>query len=366
MRRTGLTQRSESRYSAVLDACSLRVDLGIFPAGDETEIGEKGITLSGGQKARVALARAAYSRAAIVLLDDPLSAVDNSTGRHLYTQLIKGPLFLNRTVILATHHLSLVLPGAEYLVKMSSGDIVHAGLVSHLDDELVASDLLDEKASLDAEEPVVEATVVESVVGTRSATPVAAVAGAIEVVAAPKKQTGDGKLIEEEARATGRVKLSVYNTYLSAAGWDAWVRRSSVRDSLTRQILIFALILIGRVARVGDRVWFKLWGESYRSQALQLFPSLRHSLAFQTTSELFLASNTTSGMGGFFDSFPSATDDVNFYLYGYAAICVANILIAVLGILAGYYGSFRAARILFRRTLTTISKVRSSALVCAS
>lgn len=66
----------ENRYRATLTACALDKDLLIFEDGDLTEIGEKGITLSGGQKARVALARAVYSRAKIVLMDDILSAVD--------------------------------------------------------------------------------------------------------------------------------------------------------------------------------------------------------------------------------------------------------------------------------------------------
>ena len=63
-------------YDAVLDACAIRQDLGVLVDGDETEIGEKGVTLSGGQRARISLARAVYSRADIILFDDPLSAVE--------------------------------------------------------------------------------------------------------------------------------------------------------------------------------------------------------------------------------------------------------------------------------------------------
>lgn len=62
----------EARYNLVLDVCCLLPDLAILPAGDRTEIGERGINLSGGQKARVSLARAVYQRADIYLLDDPL------------------------------------------------------------------------------------------------------------------------------------------------------------------------------------------------------------------------------------------------------------------------------------------------------
>ena len=66
----------ERRYEKVIDACALRPDLEMLPAGDQTEIGEKGINLSGGQKQRVSLARAVYSGADVIFMDDPLSAVD--------------------------------------------------------------------------------------------------------------------------------------------------------------------------------------------------------------------------------------------------------------------------------------------------
>ena len=69
------TPYDEERYEAVLESCALKPDLAIFEDGDLTEIGTRGISLSGGQKARVALARAAYARSRCVLLDDPLSAV---------------------------------------------------------------------------------------------------------------------------------------------------------------------------------------------------------------------------------------------------------------------------------------------------
>ncbi|KAJ2720120.1 hypothetical protein GGI07_004797 [Coemansia sp. Benny D115] len=80
----------EAFYNRVIDACALRADLDVLAAGDMTEIGEKGINLSGGQKARVSLARAVYSRADVYILDDPLSAVDAHVGRHLFEHIL-GP-----------------------------------------------------------------------------------------------------------------------------------------------------------------------------------------------------------------------------------------------------------------------------------
>ena len=74
----------EDWYNQVIEACSLKHDLEILPSGDTTEIGEKGINLSGGQKHRIAMARIVYSKVDVCLLDDPLSAVDAHVGKHLF------------------------------------------------------------------------------------------------------------------------------------------------------------------------------------------------------------------------------------------------------------------------------------------
>ena len=74
----------EDWYNQVIEACSLKHDLEILPSGDATEIGEKGINLSGGQKHRIAMARIVYSKVDVCLLDDPLSAVDAHVGKHLF------------------------------------------------------------------------------------------------------------------------------------------------------------------------------------------------------------------------------------------------------------------------------------------
>jgi ABC-type multidrug transport system fused ATPase/permease subunit len=80
---------SKEFYTQVLDGCALQDDLAMFPEGDRMEIGEKGINLSGGQKARIGLARAIYQRGDLYLLDDPFSAVDSHVCQRIFDKVIK-------------------------------------------------------------------------------------------------------------------------------------------------------------------------------------------------------------------------------------------------------------------------------------
>lgn len=104
-------------YNKILYSCALLPDLEILPHGDETEVGEKGINLSGGQKARISLARAAYQDYDVYLLDDPLSAVDAHVGRHIFEKVM-GPngLLKNKTRILVTHGLTYTKLADEIIV----------------------------------------------------------------------------------------------------------------------------------------------------------------------------------------------------------------------------------------------------------
>jgi ABC-type transport system involved in cytochrome bd biosynthesis fused ATPase/permease subunit len=88
-------------YDEVIKACALVTDFNILPAGDRTEIGEKGTNLSGGQKQRVSLARAVYNDADVYLLDDPLSAVDAHVGKHIFDNVV-GPNGILKNKVLIT------------------------------------------------------------------------------------------------------------------------------------------------------------------------------------------------------------------------------------------------------------------------
>eukprot|EP00958_Prasinococcus_capsulatus_P002937 scaffold260_cov328-Prasinococcus_capsulatus_cf.AAC.14 len=118
------------RYGEVLRICCLEPDLSILPGGDQTEIGEKGpyapaarvptsvlprVNLSGGQKQRVSMARAAYWDADVVVMDDPLSAVDSHVGQTLFEECITGPMMRHKTRILMTNALQY-LPQADHII----------------------------------------------------------------------------------------------------------------------------------------------------------------------------------------------------------------------------------------------------------
>lgn len=112
---------NENRYNKVVEACCLVDDFKAFPDGDMTEIGERGVNLSGGQKARISLARAVYSDADIYLLDDPLSAVDAKVAKSLFKNVIRG-ILREKTVLLATHQVHFAKE-AEKIVILENGKI---------------------------------------------------------------------------------------------------------------------------------------------------------------------------------------------------------------------------------------------------
>ncbi|PYH96650.1 putative multidrug resistance protein [Aspergillus ellipticus CBS 707.79] len=114
---------NQVRYLKVLEACALTRDLELFEHNDLTDVGPNGVNLSEGQKVRVSLARALYSRAGILILDDIFSAVDVHTAHHLFTHALVGDLARGRTRILATHHVELCLPMAACHVQLAQGKV---------------------------------------------------------------------------------------------------------------------------------------------------------------------------------------------------------------------------------------------------
>jgi ATP-binding cassette subfamily C (CFTR/MRP) protein 1 len=198
-------------YDEVVDACALRADLDMLPAGDKTEIGERGITVSGGQKQRMNIARAIYFNADIILMDDPLSAVDAHVGRHIMDNAICG-LLKNKCRILATHQLH-VLDRCDRIIWVEEGRVqavdTFEALMSQNEgfQQLMKSTKKEEEHEdeEDAEEVVAEVT-----------------DGKKEARKTAKRQKKAVALMQVEDRATKSVSWGVWIAYIKAGG-GIWV-----------------------------------------------------------------------------------------------------------------------------------------------
>ncbi|XP_047426931.1 multidrug resistance-associated protein 1 [Mugil cephalus] len=219
-------------YRRVVEACALEPDLEILPAGEETEIGEKGVNLSGGQKQRVSLARAVYCDRAVYLLDDPLSAVDAHVGKHIFDQVI-GPqgLLKDKTRVLVTHGLSY-LPQTDLILVMMEGEITEVGSYQ----ELMATEgafAEFQRTYASVEQTDDDESVPNSVTKGKENGSVTALAGSpvnsstskssltIKDEKEPDKKAKNpevGKLTEADKASTGQVKLAVFWAYMKAIG----------------------------------------------------------------------------------------------------------------------------------------------------
>lgn len=138
----------EQRYNKVVEVCALERDFRLLPQGDATIVGERGSSLSGGQRARVNLARAIYKQSDIYLLDDPLSAVDTHVGKHIFEKCIKEFL-ADKICVLVTHQLQY-LKEEQHVVRLNDGRVVAEGPFKTLD--RYNTDISQEAEMVDAEE----------------------------------------------------------------------------------------------------------------------------------------------------------------------------------------------------------------------
>ncbi|RPD81341.1 multidrug resistance-associated ABC transporter [Lentinus tigrinus ALCF2SS1-7] len=215
------TPYDEERYNKVIYQCALKRDLSLFDAGDNTEVGEKGLTLSGGQKARITLARAVYSNAQILLLDDVLAALDVHTARWIVDKCFKGDLLRGRTVILVTHNVAMASPIADFVVSLGTDGRVQT--------QEESEEIKKAEAEVDAVEPDDED--------------------------APKK--GDGKLIVAEEISEGHVSWQALRLYLSSMGGGY---------ALLFWFAVVMFLAMCELLGVVETWWLGYWAQQYEDK----------------------------------------------------------------------------------------------------
>eukprot|EP01006_Ploeotia_vitrea_P048390 TRINITY_DN67229_c1_g2_i1.p1 TRINITY_DN67229_c1_g2~~TRINITY_DN67229_c1_g2_i1.p1 ORF type:complete len:1390 (+),score=148.98 TRINITY_DN67229_c1_g2_i1:25-4170(+) len=223
----------ESRYRECLDVTGLTPDLALLPAGDGTEIGERGINLSGGQKARVALARAVYMDADIYLMDSPLSAVDAHVGKHLFEECIVGAL-AGKTRVLVTHALQF-LPSSDSIIVMDRGRCVRQCSYEELTKVPEYEAVLAEHGTAEADKKALE----ESKEQDDPLSP----SKPKEPAAAPTKDKPKndkaGTLVQTEAKSEGGLNWAVYRKYLHS--FKYWILCTSLLATVGAEVLRFFL-----------------------------------------------------------------------------------------------------------------------------
>ncbi|RAL15778.1 ABC bile acid transporter [Aspergillus homomorphus CBS 101889] len=199
---------SHARYQRVLSACALVQDLNLLDDRDFTEIGPSGVNLSGGQKVRVGLARALYSRAGILLMDDIFSAVDVHTARHLFKHAITGKLGEGRTRILVTHNVDLCISKADYLAELENGTVKHACSLVRSHTEASHSSSPQERLSMDEQddEKLDDKTHYQG--NSENST---------------DNSNSPKAFVDDESRAEGALQWWLFQRYIqTSGGWSSW------------------------------------------------------------------------------------------------------------------------------------------------
>ena len=142
----------EEKYNKVVQICQLEPDFELLKEGDFTIISDKGDNLSGGQKTRITIARAAYTDADIYLFDDPFSSLDAYVGKKIFEKTIKEYL-KGKTILVITHFLQYI-PKMDYVIKMNEGEIVYYGNVQDTEKQNFYKDFVSSNQSENFEKTV--------------------------------------------------------------------------------------------------------------------------------------------------------------------------------------------------------------------
>ncbi|KAG7661623.1 uncharacterized protein J8A68_004892 [[Candida] subhashii] len=238
-------------YESVVHACSLQIDLDNLPGGDFTEVGERGITLSGGQKARIHLARAVYANKDIVLMDDILSAVDARVGKHILNNCLLG-LLKDKTRILATHQLALIGQADKIVVVDKDGSIDSGTMTELLQRNETFSKLMEySKLEQDKEEFDSDSS------DTNEKSSLVKVHETIDSEEEEcekynvNKSVAKGKIIEDEERAINHITLDIYHNY---------IQQGSGKLGVVGFLAVFVLLIsLYTFCSIFTNTWLSFW-----------------------------------------------------------------------------------------------------------
>ncbi|KAB0798126.1 hypothetical protein PPYR_09119 [Photinus pyralis] len=256
-----------TKYKSIVDVCALKRDFELLQNGDRTLVGERGVSLSGGQRARINLARSVYREADIYLFDDPLSAVDAHVGKHLFEQCIVKYL-KDKTRILVTHQLQF-LKHADTIVIMSNGQIEKVGTY----DELINHEL----AHLQFETPE-EPEKIDSPLST-------------SLVRHLRRESTVDEDEENEPQETqelvekGAISSSLYMAYIREGG------------PIVLLLFFLFLLIIAQVACNGSDIWLTNWTNAEEHRNISDDDNFDKSNGFNFTispSDLFAILNKTN------------------------------------------------------------------------
>ncbi|KII94420.1 hypothetical protein PLICRDRAFT_36691 [Plicaturopsis crispa FD-325 SS-3] len=281
----------EARYKKVIHQCALKRDIDLFDAGDATEVGEKGLTLS--QQARVTLARAVYSSAEILLLDDVLAALDVHTSKWIVEKCFAGDLVRGRTVILITHNVAMASPIADYVVALGiDGRIASQGTIS----DVLSAD------------PELSAQVAKEVEVERKAEEEIDLQAGDETAEGDDTEKQDGKLTVAEEIQIGHVSWPSLKLYFSSLGGS-------------HIALFWVLLVLGYVGSssldAAQTWWLGYWASQYEVH-------------------------------------PSDEVAVPLYLSVYAVLLIVGLVIIALTQILFLFGSMKASTILHRRLIHSV------------
>ncbi|KAH6876396.1 hypothetical protein B0T10DRAFT_414530 [Thelonectria olida] len=311
----------KTRYDEVIEACALREDIAALVDGDDTELGANGVNLSGGQKWRITLARAIYSQAEILIMEDIFSAVDAHVGSWIFERCLTGDICKGRTRILVTHHLGLVLPRTDYLVELGEGLVTFAGQPRGRHQFYRGSGCIDDSHVATSVEEAVTAGPTNNTQNAESLDTPATV---------PRK------FIQDETREKGTVKRGVYLTYVkSSGGLYLWITCA----------LVFLAYQAGTI--VGRAWWLRIWTSQANSdgsgESFRLLNTYHSIYAVSTPQSLFQVSER-----------PASHHDLFFYLKVYIVISMSTALIGIIRFISSYSLAVRASRAIFQKMLFTI------------